>query len=201
MYTYTYICTCTHMHISCVVAVKQNTTEQGTERNGTEQSGMKWNRSERSREAQADCTAAACLLAHLGVLNLYVVSSTGSAISLSHWRDGRRRENQHNHGRDERNENKERMSRCEHREARCWNGWVTKRNEKRLEKEREGRKSGEIYLSTCGREIESRVGQPTTKTHPLHYAHRSRDLNVPLEMVVCSCTGKTHVVKVPGKNY
>ena len=110
------------MHISCVVAVKQNTTEQGTERNGTEQSGMKWNRSERSREAQADCTAAACLLAHLGVLNLYVVSSTGSAISLSHWRDGRRRENQHNHGRDERNENKERMSRWEHREARCWNG-------------------------------------------------------------------------------
>ncbi|KOC62404.1 hypothetical protein WH47_03817 [Habropoda laboriosa] len=68
---------------------------------------MKRNRSERSREAQADCTAAACLLAHLGVLNLYVVSSTGSAISLSHWRVGRRRENRHNHGRGERNGNKE----------------------------------------------------------------------------------------------
>lgn len=39
VYIYTYICTYTHMHISCVVAVKQNTTEQRTERNGTEQSG------------------------------------------------------------------------------------------------------------------------------------------------------------------
>ena len=98
-----------------------------------------------------------------------------------------------------RNGNKEGTNRHGRRQARRRNGWVTKRNEKRLGKEREGRKSGEIYLLSCGREIESRVGQPTTKTHPLHYAHRSRDLNVPLEMVVCSCTEKTHVVKVPGR--
>lgn len=69
---------------------------------------MKRNRSERSREAQADCMAAACLLAHLGVLNLYVVSATGSAISLSHWRDGKRRENRLKHGRGKRNGKKER---------------------------------------------------------------------------------------------
>lgn len=113
----------THAYFLCGgCETEHNRTENRTERNRAERNRMKWNRSERSREAQADCTAAACLLAHLGVLNLYVVSSTGSAISLSHWRDGRRRENQHNHGRDERNENKEGMSRCEHREARCWNG-------------------------------------------------------------------------------
>lgn len=80
-------CTCTHVTAVCWL-VKQNTTEQNrTERNGAERNRMKRNRSERSGEAQADCTAAACLLAHLGVLNLYVVSSTGSAISLSHWRE------------------------------------------------------------------------------------------------------------------
>lgn len=83
---------------------------------------MKRNRSERSREAQADCAAAACLLAHLGVLNLYVVSSTGSAISLSHWRDGRRRENQHNRGRGERDGNKEGTNQHSRGQARRRNG-------------------------------------------------------------------------------
>ena len=125
MYTYTHIYT----HIcTCALPVcwlwnrtqqnraEQNRTEQNrTERNGAERNRMKRNRSERSREAQADCTAAACLLAHLGVLNLYVVSSTGSAISLSHWRGGRRRENQHNHGRGERDEKKEGTSRYSRR--------------------------------------------------------------------------------------
>lgn len=123
VYIHLYMHIYTHAYFLCGgCETEHNRTENRTERNRAERNRMKWNRSERSREAQADCTAAACLLAHLGVLNLYVVSSTGSAISLSHWRDGRRRENQHNHGRGERNENKEGMTRCEHREARCWNG-------------------------------------------------------------------------------
>lgn len=52
-----------------------------------ERNRMKRNSGERSVDARADCSrGAACLLAHLPVLNLYVVSATGSAIPLSHWR-------------------------------------------------------------------------------------------------------------------
>lgn len=77
-------------------------------------------------------------------------------------------------------------------------------NKKKRKETRERTRGKEI-----GRDISldlrsrNRVKSRTTndQAHPLHYAHRSRDLNVPLEMVVCSCTGKTHVVKVPGKNY
>lgn len=98
-HTHTYLHT---VRLPCAVCWLWNRTQQNRERNRAERNRMKRNRSERSREAQADCTAAACLLAHLGVLNLYVVSSTGSAISLSHWRGGRRRENQNNRGRGER---------------------------------------------------------------------------------------------------
>jgi len=58
-----------------------------TGQNRTERNRMKRNSGERSVEARADCSrGAACLLAHLPVLNLYVVSATGSAIPLSHWR-------------------------------------------------------------------------------------------------------------------
>ncbi|XP_076181625.1 uncharacterized protein LOC143153883 [Ptiloglossa arizonensis] len=93
-YTRTQTCARRSVYPPCAgCETEHNRTEQNrTERSRAERNRMKRNRSERSREAQADCTAAACLLAHLGVLNLYVVSSTGSAISLSHWRDGRRRE-------------------------------------------------------------------------------------------------------------
>lgn len=61
----------------------------------------------------------------------------------------------------------------------------------------------DIFLESCGREIESTVGQPTAGTRPLHYAHRSLDdFNVPLEMVDARSRAEgTHVVKPSTRNY
>jgi len=52
---------------------------------------------------------------------------------------------------------------------------------------REPQGTGEIYLP--GRIAVAKSSQesdkPTTEAHPPHYAHRSRDFNVPLEMAAC----------------
>lgn len=59
---------------------------RGTEQNGAESKEKRNTRQPeraRSGEARADCgKGAACLLAHLSVLNLYVVSATGSAPAI-----------------------------------------------------------------------------------------------------------------------
>lgn len=138
--------------------------------NRTERNRMKRNSGERNVEARADCSrGAACLLAHLPVLNLYVVSATGSAIPLSHWRASsapRKRENPKRTGFErDRNENEPVV----------------------VGGAREPAYTGEIYLP--GRVAVAKSSQesnkPTTEAHPPHYAHRSRDFNVPLEMAAC----------------
>jgi len=52
---------------------------------------------------------------------------------------------------------------------------------------REAQGTGEIYLP--GRIAVAKSSQesdkPTTEAYPPHYAHRSRDFNVPLEMAAC----------------
>jgi len=119
-----------------------------TGQNRTERNRMKRNSGERSVEARADCSrGAACLLAHLPVLNLYVVSATGSAIPLSHWRASpcrerkRERERGRIRGTDFERDEKERTG----------GGWQSER----------GAGYGRDISSreNCGREIESRVGQ------------------------------------------
>lgn len=54
----------------------------------------------------------------------------------------------------------------------------------------QGARTGERYIfpaEFCGREIESRESDKPRRgaQHPPHYAHRSRDFNVPLEMAAC----------------
>lgn len=63
---------------ACIYAVAASRTV----RNRADRSGIE-GETEHSGEARADCgRGAACLLAHLSVLNLYVVSATGSAPTI-----------------------------------------------------------------------------------------------------------------------
>lgn len=67
-------------------AAKQNGVWSRTERSGIEEETEHSGERACSGEARADCgRGAACLLAHLSVLNLYVVSATGSAPSHPPW--------------------------------------------------------------------------------------------------------------------
>lgn len=146
---------------------EQSRTERNRRRNGTHGA--------EKRELTA-ARGAACLLAHLSVLNLYVVSATGSAPTIppppppvpsaglaASERDG---------------EAEKGTGSGKGREGA--NG---------SEEERRSPGQGEIYLprESCGREIESRESdKPTTVgAHPPHYAHRSRDFNVPGETAAC----------------
>lgn len=73
------------VHI-CGELCEQNGVWSRTERSGIEEETEHSGERACSGEARADCgRGAACLLAHLSVLNLYVVSATGSTPSHPPW--------------------------------------------------------------------------------------------------------------------
>jgi len=72
---------CARIRVHMCGGCEQNGVRNKTERSGIE--GETEHTAANEREARADCgRGAACLLAHLSVLNLYVVSATGSAPAI-----------------------------------------------------------------------------------------------------------------------
>lgn len=145
-------------------------------RNGTQ-------RRTQRREARADCgRGAACLLAHLPVLNLYVVSATGSGHPPSLPSPPPLGGGPSSRGRRE-------------TESPVWHrlyGKGARRNavgRERLEGRAQGRDISSRQRVLRSRNRVKRVGQTDDRRagaqHPPHYAHRSRDFNVPLEMAAC----------------